>query len=477
MTPLFPGWHLPTLRKKPKSSMQKLLEDKKAIERNSISSLNKILGRYIPSSILSANQTGSFSRRRIFSLENTFWGFFYQVLNPDKSCQAVVNQLRVRLSQFSEERTVSQSTSAYCQARKKLPLNLLKDVFYYTSQSKSPTDSDFLQGRRVVVVDGTGVSMPDTSKNQEHYPQPKSQKLGCGFPQARICACFDLNTGLALSYQLGNKKSHELPLLRKQFDTFKTGDIFLGDKGFISFADTLALKEKGVDSVIGLAKRKPVLKADADQILGNGDLLIHWNKTPKNRTITNQGEWNALPNTLKLRQIRVWVDIPGYRPKHFYVVTTLLDPIKYPAEQIRKLYLKRWKVEVYFRDLKTTLGMDILRGKSPDMIEKEILMFFIVYNAIKILAKDSIQSNDKNPSELSFNACRQVVVNYAQALNTKAIKLPKLLNLIRVNKLNERPNRVEPRVVKRRPKPFKLMVKPRSELKAELLLETNGKVA
>lgn len=143
--------------------------------------------------------------------------------------------------------------SAYCQARKKLSIELLENILTKTQNYILAEHSTLpLVGRRVVVADGTGISMADTAPNQEMWPQPKSQKDGCGFSQARICALFDLNTGIALSYRMGNKRSHELPLLRDQMENFAKGDIFLGDKGFISYFDMLNLKENGVDSVVGL---------------------------------------------------------------------------------------------------------------------------------------------------------------------------------------------------------------------------------
>ena len=177
--------------------------------------------------------------------------------------------------------------------------------------------------------------MADTQANQTDFPQPLGQKIGCGFPQARICACFDLYSGVALSYRVGNKKSHELPLFRKQFGIFKSNDIFLGDKGFVCFADMVNLKTMGVDSIVGLAKRKPVKIQDANKILGENDLLVTWNKTAKNRTYDNSNEWNKYPSSIPVRQIKVKMDIPGYRPKDFYIVTTLLDHNKYPAEEIK----------------------------------------------------------------------------------------------------------------------------------------------
>lgn len=466
MTPLFPGWNLPTLRKKPKTALQKIIENNKQIQRKSVSHFNILLSQYIPKNTFKIFCKNAFSRQRIFSLENTFWGFFFQILNPDGGCQSVVNQLRTQTIQ-KNGRSPSQSTSAYCQARKKIPTELLRTIFESFSLSATKINRSSLANRRVIVADGTGVSMPDTEANQTDYPQP------------RICACFDLYSGIALSYEVGNKKSHELPLFRQQFHIFKKDDIFLGDKGFVCYSDMITLKSKGVDSIVGLAKRKPVKTQNANEILGEDDLLITWDRPKSNRTISDLSEWRKLPDSIILRQIKVHVDIPGYRPKDFYIVTTLIDSVKYPAEDIKEIYLKRWNVVLYFRDLKTTLGMDVLRCKSPDMIEKEILMNFIVFNMLKRLSYDSIKESVADPDDISFKSCQQILLGYASIIEdkVKVNLLPQLLEIIGENLLLKRPQRIEPRVVKRRPKPFKLMMKPRSELKLDLIRESQPEMA
>ena len=429
----------------------------------------------LPESCFNLLDERAFSRRRVFSIENTFWGFFLQTLSTDGGCQEVVNQYRV-IAEQRDLNSVSHSTSAYCQARKKLKVEMLEGILDKTQHHIAAKKSILpLMGRRVVVADGTGISMSDTAANQEQWPQPKSQKEGCGFPQARICALFDLYSGIALSYRMGNKKSHELPLLRDQMDTFIKGDVFLGDKGFISYFDMLNLKEKGVDSVVGLARRKPINASDAKAILADNDLLVEWPKPKGSKTRYQLEEWESLPNTLLVRQVKVTVTQPGFRVKTFYIATTLLDEKRYPAETIAELYLKRWNVELYFRELKTSLGLDILRCKTPDMIEKEVLMYFIVFNAIKLIVNDSRQDTIL-PDEMSFNSCRQVLNNFALngAIWTprEYIKIKssdKLRNIISHCKLLKRFGRVEPRVQKRRLKPFKLLTKPRAELKAELM--------
>jgi hypothetical protein len=303
-----------------------------------------------------------------------------------------------------------------------------------------------------------------------------SQKAGCGFPQGRICALFDLHTGVALSYRMGNKKSHEIPLFRDQMATLITGDIFLGDKGFISYFDRLNLKERGVDSVIALAKRKPVRKENAVKVLSESDFIVEWPKPVGSKTRYKLSEWQGLPETIQVRQIKVTISQPGFRVKHFYIATTLLDADRYPEEKIAELYLKRWHVETFFHDLKTTLDMDVLRCKSPDMVEKEVLMYFIVFNALKRLANDCRDDMDE-PEDISFVGCRQVLNSFAMTTNGWPLSrkvnqavINEMQELIQENQILKRFGRIEPRVKKRRPKPFKLMTKPRDELRAELMV-------
>lgn len=250
-----PGFHLATLRRKPRSESQKLANQLAKIRQKSISHLAKCFADFIPAATLRPHQTGAQSRRRLFSQENTFWGFFSQILDADGGCSEVVRKFHA-LAASRNMTLPSSSTSAYCQARFKLEESDLESIQAHTSKQLARRDADkAIQGRRVVVVDGTGISMPDTDENQQVWPQTSQQKPGCGYPQAYICACFNLQTGALLSYALGNKKIHELPVLREQWGTFNAGDIFLGDKGFCSYYDVFKLLDNGVDSVITLGKR------------------------------------------------------------------------------------------------------------------------------------------------------------------------------------------------------------------------------
>ncbi len=484
MTPLFPGWHLPTLRRKPKSQLQKLQAIKNKIEKHNFSQLSHCLESLIPSSLLHHNDSATFSRRRIFSLENTFWGFFQQILNADGGCREIVNQFRLVADQRGFDQ-VSASTSAYCQSRKKLPQELLSNVLKHTQMliEKQSTHVPLLE-RRVIVADGTGVSMYDSILNQNKWPQPRSQKVGCGFPQAKICALFDLSSGVALSYGIGNKKSHELPLLREQMSVFKPNDIFLGDKGFVSYLDMTSLLAKDVDTIVGLARRKPITASNAKQVISDNDLIVEWKKPKGNRAQYQTAEWALLPDSLLVRQLRVKIEKKGYRSQEFYIATTLLDSKKYSDKKIAEMYFKRWNVELYFRDLKTTLGMDVLRCRTPDMVLKEISMYFIVYNIIKLISYKSIDSKEETADIISFKSSVQTLNHYANNTSSKpsqprsaAAHLQAIVSKVKGHKLQKQERPSEPRVVKRRPKPFKLLVKPREALKAEMKEANYGEAA
>lgn len=474
-----PGFHLETLRRKPRSAQQLLAEKLAFIKKKTFNQLGEYFTALIPRHLLLPKSSGTLSRIRFFSKETTFWAFFSQILDADGGCQEVVRKLQ-SYAALRDQTLPSSSTAAYCKARKKLDQAELDDIFKRTSEHmKAAPDSALLNGRRVVVVDGTGLSMPDTAANQDVWPQQKNQKPGCGFPQAAICACFNLRNGALLSYEVGNKKSHELPLLRKQWDTFRPEDIFLGDKGFCSYFDIYSFKQREVDSVLTLARRLPATEITATKVLGDNDLLIQWNKPIRAKTSSYSLEdWQMLPETLQLRQIKVSVDAPGFRVSSFYIITTLLDHEQYPAGELADLYFERWDVELFFRDIKTTMGMDVLRCKSPEMIRKEIVMHFIVYNCIRNLIVESACSKKVKVRRVSFKGSIQALRQWEPHLNQESLTrkeqlkyLQKLYELIGDNLVPERPGRSEPRAVKRRPKPFRLLTAPRREMLEKMLLE------
>jgi len=416
--PMLPGFYL-RLRGRKRRSTQQVFADKiSSLKMKSFKQIGEIFGRFIPDKHLKLEPAGVMSRRSIFSKENTFWAFLGQVLDADGGCKEVVRKLQSYAS-LKGARLPSSSTASYCTARKKLGEQTLSDIFQYTAiQGDKPVTTGLLNNRRVIVVDGTGLSMPDTPENQKVWPQTGAQKPGCGFPSARVCACFSLESGSLLSYEIGSKKNSELPMFRKQWQTFKPGDIFLGDKGFCSYFDMVKLKKQSIDSVLTLARRKPISKSKCLKVFNQNDLLIKWDRPKYNRRLSYSRETlEQLPMELTLRQIRVVVDQPGFRAKEIFIVTTLLDPTKYPSEEIARLYLQRWDVELFFRDIKTTMGMDILRCQTPEMIRKEILMNFIAYNCVRRLMYEAAEKANVAVRLVSFKGSLQAIRSWEPQLN------------------------------------------------------------
>ena len=239
--------------------------------------------------------------------------------------------------------------------------------------------------------------------------------------------------------------------------------------------DIAMLKERGVDSVVTQAsnKRKPIEEAKAVKKLGKDDLLVSWTKTVWNKKAAyTREEWEGLPDAMMLRQIKVSVEAKGFRVKSFYIVTTLLDPIKYPAEELAELYLRRWEVELNFDDLKTTMGMDKLRCKTPEMVEKELLMYFIAYNAARWMICKAADQADADPMRISFKGTLQEVRNWEGQLNHPKLTqreerelIAELHRGIALKTVPLRPDRKEPRCLKRRPKPYQLLTEHRSTMK------------
>ena len=456
-----------------RSPQQKLAGELALIQQKSFKQIGEVFEKFIPRQLLKPEKEGAMSRRRLFSKENTFWAFFSQVLDADGGCKEVIRKLQSYAS-LKGVKFPSSSTSSFCTARKKLDIQTLAEIFHHTAgYPERRAENGRLNGRRVIVVDGTGVSMPDTPENQAIWPQTVSQKPGCGFPSARICACFSLASGALLSYAIGNKKSHELPLFRQQWETFKPGDVFLGDKGFCSYFDIAKLEQQGVDSVVTLARRAPLRGAGSLKKLGPDDLLIAWQRPRYTDKLSySKQEWEQLPESLTLRQIRVTVPYPGFRVRHFYIVTTLLDADRYPTGALADLYFQRWDVELFFRDIKTTMGMDVLRCQTPEMIRKEVLMHFIAYNCIRRLMGEAAKEADISFRAVSFKGSLQALRNWEPHLNQGKLTriersrlIADLYEAMTDTPIRQRPGRSEPRCRKRRPKNYELMTRPRHEMK------------
>lgn len=366
--------------------------------------------------------------------------------------------------------TASPKTGAYCRARSRLPLQQIERLHGHLREGLDGLGIAEQRwcGRKVKVVDGSSVSMPDTEKNQVRYPQPSTQKPGCGFPVMRIVAVFSLGTGVLIDLAKGALSVHERTLFRQLWDVFEPQDVALGDCGFCSYADFYFLGRRGVDCVMRNHQRRKVGLRQVKQ-LGKGDRLIHWLKMKPCPKWLDKEQWQAVPNTLLVREITVTIDIPGFRSKTIIIATTLLDAKRFPKGALAELYRRRWMAELYLRDIKIALGMDVLRCKTPDMVEKELWMHVIAYNLIRALMGQAAKAHGQSPQSLSFKGTIATVRQWtplmaAAGLNPaqRETMTKALLHHIARDRVPPRPNRSEPRTRKRRPKNYQLLSKPRS---------------
>jgi hypothetical protein len=438
------------------------------LRQHSLVHLDQLFYPFLPPGLLAQADEGTNSRERVFTVRRTFFGFLYQVLNPACPCREVVRQIQALFALHHGPR-VDEATGAYCQARGRLPWDILPRL-RCAAAAHAEKARQLWRGLCVKVVDGTTVGLPDTQKNQRAYPQSGSQLPGCGFPLLRLVGVFSLATGALLDYAKGNKHQHELSLLQRLLHQFKPGDLVLADRGFSTYTLLALLLSRGVQCLFRLHHARPTDLRQGKR-LGKRDRLLVWDKPLLRPRYLPRLLWKAIPEQLSVRVLRFSLHVPGFRVRSVTLVTTLLDPEKYSAEDLAWLYAERWRVELWFRDIKTSMGMEVLRCKTPKLAHKELEMFLIAYNLIRCLMAQASLRFDLGVSWLSFkgtvDSVRQFAGAIAQARSRKTQKhlLEKLLEVIARDTLPERFGRHEPRAVKRRPKPYPLLNRPRHRFK------------
>lgn len=419
---------------------------------------------------LAAVAQGCF-RNRLFTPTRTFWLFLSQVLSSCGSCQETVGRALAWLAVERGE-IASTSTAAYCQARKRLDARFVQEVGRQVRERLAalPAPYGLWQGRAVKVLDGSSVSLADTPENQAAYPQPSSQKAGCGFPVMRLACMFALSSGALLGCESGPLHVAERTLARRLWEHLEPGDVALGDRGFCSFAEFFMLRQRGVDSVARLNARRSAGVREVGR-LGRGDHLVEWIRTGKRPDWLTDEQWEAMPKTLTVRHVSYPIAIKGFRTQRITVATTLCDAKLYPKGALSDLYLRRWLVELFLRDIKTTLAMEPLRTKTPEMVAKELAMHLIAYNLLRALMLEAACEYPIQATRLSFaNALATVrmwtpfmlSLHYEQR-HREGLEL--LLYYLATTVVPDRPGRSEPRAVKRRPKNYQLLNKPRSHFK------------
>jgi hypothetical protein len=398
------------------------------------------------------------------------WIFLGQVMHPNPTLATTVeNFIAWRVGQGLPP--CSPSTGAYSQARWRLPQRLLEMLTRQTGRNMECAAEHSWRwlGRAVKVFDGSTVSMPDTPKNQAAYPQNKNQKPGVGFPLARIGVLFSLSTGAVLDLGIrkwAGKFQSELAILRDMLSQFVSGDLLLADRYLCSYMEIAVFLGKGVD-FLGHMHANRIVNFRQGKKIGPWDHIVAWKK-PRRPEWMPIEEYVALPDVMWMREIRFRLVRKGYRTRTITIATTLLDADIYSKAEIVNLYGLRWDAEINLRSLKTMMNMDVLRCRTPEMVRKEIWAHLLAYNLIRAVMAQAAVLHDTHPRQLSFTRTMRIMEAFrpiiAQASRTELPRIYKqMLNMIAFHKVANRPNRSEPRQRKRRPKPYKLMTKPRTQ--------------
>jgi hypothetical protein len=317
--------------------------------------------------------------------------------------------------------------------------------------------------------------MPDTPANQEEYPQQPQQPPGLGFPIARVVVLLSLATAMLKDMAMGpytGKGRGETALLRQLLGRLAPGDILLADRYYCSYFMIALLMESGLDFVTRVHQRRAV-DFRCGRRLGKDDHIIQW-RLPQKPDWMDQQTYDRMPASIEVRELRVQVAQPGFRTESFVVVTTLTDTAEYAKDDVAELYHRRWLAELDIRAIKITLGMDILRCKTPEMVRKEMWASLLAYNLIRQTLLQSAQMSGHSPRRLSFAAAMQsIAASWLVIVLSSDSVAARLIETAAVNlsghTIGDRPDRIEPRAVKRRPKPHDLLNKPRAEARAELL--------
>jgi hypothetical protein len=414
-------------------------------------------------------------RERLYTPLLTIWTFLYQVLASDQSCRAAVARLLAFLC-VNGQGSARAKTDPYCKARQRLPEPLVADLARHTGMEldREVPPTGLLDGRSIQIADGTTVSMPDTPANQKAYPQQPGQKQGLGFPILRLVGLISLSCGAVLDVAMApyrGKLTGETTLLRQLLGRLQSGEILLADAIFANYWTIALLLERGVD-LLARCDGKRRMDFRQGRRLGRYDHLVSWHK-PIRPSWMSKTLYRSLPQTLSLREVQVQVTVKGFRCRRLQLVTTLLDPQLYPQQELATAFRCRWQAELDLRSIKQVMQMDVLRCKSPTMVRKEIWMHLLAYNLIRKLMAQAASTVGVCPRDISFKGALQTLMAFAVAgwscPRRRHSLYAAVLKAVAAHRVNDRPDRVEPRAVKRRPKKLIYLTEPRSVARARLL--------
>lgn len=408
-------------------------------------------------------------RERLYPPTVTLAMFMRQALNEDGSCQKAVNGWAAqRVAEGLSANSVD--TGAYCRARGRLPMQMVMALTRESGRVLSARARRCWRwrGRTVKLVDGSTISMADSEANQSCYPQPCNQAPGVGFPLARLLAVICLSTGAVMDAAMGpceGQGNSELGLLRSLGAVFCAGDVVLADALFCNYFLIATLQCAGVD-VLFEQHGGRITDFRRGQALGTRDHLVHWRKPAARPQWMSLEQYQAFPETLTVREVEVEGRV---------LVTTMLDQPRLSKGELAELYARRWQVELDLRNIKTTLGMEVLSCRTPQMVVKEMWVHLLAYNLIRLLMAQAAAAAEVHPRELSFKHTVQLWTEWTSRRPcSAAAHTADLFRLIAQIKVGDRAGRIEPRMRKRRPKPYPWLKVPRAQARSQIATQAHA---
>lgn len=435
----------------------------RSLQPATLSQLEQALAPALPADLLQKPSAGPHCRQRVFDLARTFWCWIWQVFQVNTSCREVVRQIQA-LRGILEQPPIDEHNSAYCQARLKLPLALLQKLFNASAkaaQQKAPA-ARLLGGRPLKMADGSTGRLEDTPKNHAAFPPSTNQFSRPGFPLMKLVVLFSLASGAVLAQATGSLQLAEVRLLMSLAAHLQPGDILCADRAYGQYVLLHWLGGLGVDAVarVNTLSRRVDFR-QAIEKFGPGDGLFLWRKPNVPSKLLTAREWTQVPQTMIVRLLQLHINKPGFRTRHLTVVTTLLDAQLYPAQEILQAYCQRWRLELCVDDLKTTLGMEKLNCRTPQSVQKELLVFLTAHNLLRWIMAQATTISAVELPRISFkgslDAFRQWSVALVQVRGPgKSHKQKRLwrqlLETLAADLVPYRPGRREPRAVKKKSK-------------------------
>ena len=476
-TPFFPAWR-PRLA--PMGS--RTAHTFRHVRAYTLCQLESCFGPWLPDDLFPKAPKKENSRDRHYTRLRTFWCMVWQGFNPEAAGREVVRQLQA-LFRLEGGPRLSPEDGAYCRAKGRLPLISFPAALSASAQSaddQAPS-TPLLQGRRLRVVDGSALTLPDTRKNRRAYP-PLQCADKPSFPMMRIVVLFSLLSGAITAVAQGSLGVSELPLFHALMSHLLAGDIVLGDRGFGSYVILALLQHSYRVDFIGRTTRGVDGRRRLRR-LGCNDWLLCWKKPFNASAWLGELLWAGLPAQLTVRAVKGRCSHKGFRVRQVTLVTTLLDPKLYPAQDLLRAYLRRWQLEMCLDDLKTTLKMDLLRSRSPAMLQKELYTKLVAHNLVRLTMAQAATEKEVPLERLSFKGTLDALRQFTHALarartNKKRQELwADLMGQLAADLVPWRPDRREPRAVKRKKNKYPRLNCPRRQFRDHPKRHTRRKLA